>query len=342
MKAIFFERHGEIEVLKYADVPKPEPKPGEALIKVKAVALNHLDIWVRRGWKGLHLEMPHIGGSDVAGEIVAVNAESNWRQGERVIVDPGINLVEDEWTRRGENSVSPGYKILGEHVRGGMAEFVTVPVQNVFRLPESISFEEGSAPLLVGTTCWRMLFKRGGLVAGESVLVVGSGGGVNSLSIVLAKAAGAKVYAIAGSKEKCAAALKLGADEVINYKDRRDWHVELLKITKGRGVDLVIDNVGAETFLKSLRAVARGGRVVTVGNTTGHEISLDNRLIFTKQISIIGSTMGSRQDFVDAMEFMWQRKIKPVIDSVSPLKDGIQQIKKMEEGNLFGKVVLVP
>jgi len=343
MKAIFFEKHGEIEVLKHADLPDPTPKPGEALVRVKAVALNHLDIWVRKGWPGLHLEMPHISGSDVAGEIVSVNTTGTaWSTGARVIVNPGVLTSDDEWTRKGEDSLSPGYKILGEQMRGGMAEYVTVPVTNLFRLPDTVSYEKGAAPLLVGITCWRMLFKRGALRAGESVLVVGSGGGVNSLAILLAKAAGATVYALAGGAAKREKALKLGASAVIDYNETPDWHTEVLKLTKGRGVDLVVDNVGSKTMPKSIRAVARGGRIVTVGNTRGYELSFDNRLLFTKQVSLIGSTMGSRQDFVEAMEFMWQHKIEAPIDSIEPLSNGIRMIKRLEDGAQFGKIVLCP
>jgi len=342
MKSIFFESHGEINVLKYADLPDPEPAVGEALIKVKAVALNHLDIWVRRGWKGLNLAMPHIGGSDIAGEIVSVGSESGWVPGTKVIVYPGLISTEDEWTRRGEESVSANYKIIGEQVPGGMAEYVVVPSRNVFKIPENKSYEEAAAPLLVGTTCWRMLFKRAALKAGESILVVGSGGGVNSLSIMLAKAAGATVYALAGSKEKARKALECGASEVVNYKECSNWPVEILKLTKGRGTDVVVDNVGSQTFVKSLRAVARGGRVVTVGNTTGPDISFDNRLLFTKQVSVLGSTMGSKQDFIDVLEFMWKHDIKAPIDKVEPLKEGIKMIKRLEDGAQFGKIVLTP
>ncbi len=340
MKAIFFEQHGEADVLKYAELPDPQPKPGEVLIKVKAVALNHLDIWVRRGWKGLHLEMPHIGGSDIAGDIVTVNTDSQWTAGTRVIVNPGVVVGDDEWTRQGEESISPFYKIIGEQLRGGMAELVCVPSVNVFKIPEGISYEEAAAPLLVGTTCWRMLCKRANLRAGESVLVVGSGGGVNSLSITLAKAMGATVYALAGGKSKTLKARTLGADEVIDYQQHSNWPVDILKLTKGRGVDLVIDNVGAATMPKSMRAVARGGRIVTVGNTSGPEVTFDNRLIFAKQISLIGSTMGNKQDFIDCMQFIWKQKIKPAIDCVAPLADGIKQLKHLEEGKQFGKVVL--
>ena len=343
MKAIFFEKHGEIDTLKYADLPQPEPKVGEALVRVRAVALNHLDVWVRRGWPGLHLEMPHVGGADVAGEIVAINTPgTTWTPGTRVIVNPGILTSEDEWTRKGEDSLSPGYKILGEQTQGGLAEFVCVPAANLFRLPESVSFENGAAPLLVGTTCWRMLFKRAQLRAGESVLVVGAGGGVNSLSILLAKAAGANVLALAGGADKAERAYQLGASIVIDYTKNQDWHTEVLKVTKGRGVDIVVDNVGSKTMPKSLRSAARGGRIVTVGNTKGYELSFDNRLFFTKQVSLIGSTMGSRQDFIEAMEFIFQNKIQIPIDSVSPLSEGIKMMKRLEDGQQFGKIVLKP
>lgn len=342
MKAIFFEKHGGLDVLRYASLPDPEPAPGEALIKVRAVALNHLDIWVRRGWPSLHLEMPHITGSDIAGEIVSVNADSVWTPGTRVVIAPGVVTVEDEWTRRGEDSLSPGYRIIGEHLRGGLAEYVIVPIRNVFKMPDGMEDEVACAPLLVGTTCWRMLFKRAQLKPGETVLVVGSGGGVNSLSVLLAKAVGANVISLAGSAEKAERALGIGADHVIDYTKNPQWHVEVMRITRGRGVDVVVDNVGAMTFAKSLRAATRGGRIVTVGNTSGYDVAFDNRLLFTKQISLIGSTMGSTQDFIDAMQFMWSRKISPVIDRVEPLADGIKMIEYLESGQQFGKIVLKP
>lgn len=342
MKAIFFEQHGGPEVLKYAEIPTPSPKKGEALVKVKAVALNHLDIWVRRGWAGLHLDMPHIGGSDIVGEIVEVNAESSWTPGARVVLNPGISLEDDEWTRRGKDSLSPSYKILGEQTKGGLAEYVTVPVQNVFHAPEGISDEEAVAPLLVGLTSWRMLFKRACLKPGESVLVVGAGGGVNSISILIAKAAGATVYCLAGGKSKVEKAKLLGADFVIDYIEHRSWHAEVLKLTKGRGVDVVIDNVGAETFSKSLRAATRGGRIVTVGNTKGHEITFDNRVVFAKQLSILGSTMGSRQDFIDAIAFIYRLDLRHTIDRVESLSEGIKMLQRLESGEQFGKIILRP
>lgn len=342
MKAVFFEQHGELEVLKYGDLPNPEPRRDEALIRVRAVALNHLDIWVRRGWKGLRLTMPHITGSDVAGEVVSVNGPSSWTPGMKVIVSPGIVTVEDEWTRRGEDSVSPGYKILGEQLPGGLAEYVCVPVASLYRMPDNLAFEEAAAPLLVATTCWRMLFRRAHLMPGETVLVVGAGGGVNSHAIQFARAAGAEVIVLAGSRDKAERALSLGAKYCIDYKETPRWDLEVLKLTRGRGANVVVDNVGTATMAKSLRAAARGGRIVTVGNTSGYEIIYDNRLLFTKQLSIIGSTMGSRQDFIDALEFMWSHNIKPVIDRVAPLKDAVKMLALLEEGGQFGKIVLRP
>lgn len=342
MKAIFFEQHGGPEVLRFGEVPEPIPQRGEALIRVRAVALNHLDIWVRRGWEGLKLDMPHIGGSDIAGEILSVNAESQWKPGTRVIVNPGIATLQDEWTRRGEESLSPGYRILGEQLRGGLAEFVTVPVANVFKTPDHLTDEEACAPLLVATTVWRMLFKRAKLQAGQSVLVVGAGGGVNSMTMLFAKAAGAEVIALCGNKDKADRARSLGVQHAITYDDTPRWDLEVLKHTRGRGVDIVIDNVGAKTFTKSLRAVTRGGVIVTVGNTSGHEIMFDNRLLFTKQVSVIGSTMGSAQDLIDALHFMWRHNLKAVIDRVEPLKEGIRMVQLLEDGVQFGKIVLKP
>lgn len=343
MKAIFFEQHGGVEVLKHADIPTPEPAHGEALVKVRAVALNRLDIWVRMGWKGLHLDMPHVGGSDIAGDVVAVNLPgSDWKVGSRVVVNPGVSTSEDEWTRRGEHSLSPGYRIIGEQLRGGMAEFVKVPVRNLYRFPETLSYEQAAALPLVAVTCWRMLFKRAQIKAGESMLVVGSGGGVNSLAIKLGRHIGARVYALAGSDEKAEMARKIGANVVINYNTNKNWHAEVLKLTHGRGVDVVIDNVGAATVQKSIRAATRGGRIVTVGNTGGPDVQFDNRVIFTKQLSYLGSTMGGDQDFVDALNFLWSNNIQASIDQVAPLSQGIKMLQRMEGGEHFGKIVLVP
>ncbi len=342
MKALYFDKHGELDVVKYGDVPDPKPGPGEVLIRVHACALNFLDIWVRRGWPGLKLEMPHWCGADVAGEIAELGENvSDWQVGQRVVVDPGVSLVEDEYTRRGEDSVSPGYHILGEHRRGGAAEYLTVPAGNLAAIPDNIDYPEAAAPLLVGLTAWRMLMHQAGLRAGESVLVVGAGGGVNSMAIQMAKLAGAAVYVVAGNPEKSERARQLGADVVLD-RSQVDWGKEIFKLTSRRGVDIVVDNVGQATITKSMQAVARGGRIVIVGNTSGPQAEIDIRFIFGKQISLIGSTMGSHQDFRDVIDLLWAGKIKPVIHQIMPLSEGCDAYKLMEAGEHFGKILLAP
>ena len=342
MKALYFEQHGELDVIKYGDVPDPEPGPGEALIQVRACALNFLDIWVRRGWPGLNLEMPHWCGADVAGEIVGIGpGVTGWQLGQRVVADPGINMSADEFTRRGEDSISSDYHVLGEHLRGGAAEYLKVPVDNIAPIPDEKDFVDAAAPILVTLTAWRMLMHRAGLRAGESVLVVGAGGGVNSMAIQIAKLAGATVYVVAGNPEKSERARQLGADRVVD-RSQVNWGEEIYKLTAKRGVDVVVDNVGKATITTSMQAVARGGRIVIVGNTSGPRAEIDIRYIFGKQISLIGSTMGSHQDFHDVLKLLWSGRLKPVVHGVMPLSEGREAYQMMEMGQQFGKIVLTP
>lgn len=289
MKALYFKEHGGSEVIQYGDVPDPVPGPGEVLLKVRACGVNHLDIWVRRGWPGLKLEMPHWCGADVAAEIVQKGeGVSGWEAGQKVVVDPGINTREDEFTRRGEVSVSPGYHILGENLKGGAAEYVVVPASNLASMPDGMDFPEAAAPLLVSLAAWRMLIHRAKLRAGESVLVIGAGGGVNSMAIQIARLAGARVYVVAGNPEKGDKARELGADVVLD-RSRADWQREIQRLTGKRGMDVVVDNVGRATIATSMQAVARGGRIVIIGNTSGPHAEIDIRYIFGKQISLIGN-----------------------------------------------------
>jgi NADPH:quinone reductase-like Zn-dependent oxidoreductase len=343
VKALCFCEHGDLDVLQYADVPDPELGPGEVLVRVRACALNHLDVWVRRGWPGLKLEMPHWTGADVAGEVAAVGGTvTDWDVGQRVVVDPGVSTCEDEFTRRGVHSVSPGYCIRGEQIRGGQAEYVVVSADSLLTMPDERDFPDAAAPLLVSLTAWRMLVYQAKLQAGESVLIVGAGGGVNSMAIQIAKLAGATVYALTSTEEKMAKARDLGADVVLNYREDLQWSKALYKMTDRRGVDVVVDNVGQATLAQSMRAVARGGRIVIVGNTSGPKTEIDIRFIFGKQISIIGSTMGSHQDFRDVMALVWEGKLKPVVDRVMALSEGKEAFAALERGEQFGKIVLVP
>jgi NADPH:quinone reductase-like Zn-dependent oxidoreductase len=258
-----------------------------------------------------------------------------------VVIDPGINAAEDEFTRKGEDSMSPGYKIIGEHMRGGLAQYVKAPASNLVEMPENLDFPEAAAPLLVTLTAWRMLINRAKLRAGETVLVVGAGGGVNSVAVQIAKLAGAVVFVVASSAEKAEKARGLGADFVID-RSLVDWGKEIRRLTGNRGIDVVVDNVGRATINTSMKAVARGGRIVIVGNTSGPQVEIDIRRIFGMQISLIGSTMGTHQDFYDITRMLWSGKIKTVIDSVMPLSEGVEAFKMMERSGQFGKIVLAP
>ena len=341
MKALCFYEHGELDVLQYDDVPDIEPGPGQALVRVRACALNHLDIWVRRGWPGLELEKPHWTGADVAGEVAALGeGVSGWETGQRVVVDPGVTTTEDEFTRKGEHSLSPGYMILGEHIRGGQAEYIAVHASNLMPIPDGWEYAQAAAPLLTSLTAWRMLMSRAQIREGESVLVVGAGGGVNSMAIQIAKLAGATVYGLTSTAEKAELAHELGADYVINYREDPKWSKTIFKMTDRRGVDVVVDNVGQATLAQSMRVAARGGRIVIVGNTSGAKTEIDVRFIFGKQLSIIGSTMGTHQDFREVMELVWAGKLKPVVDRVMGLSEGRAAYEILERGEQFGKIIL--
>ncbi len=341
MKAIGFTEHGDINKMALLNLPKPKPGPGEALIAVKASAYNRLDIWVRQGWPGLNLNLPHISGSDGTGVVAALGPDTSGAAvGTRVAIDPGINLYPDEFTQRGQHSLSPGYKILGEHIPGAHAEYVVVPVQNLLPLPDGVSFAAAAAAGLVYLTAWRMLIHRARIRAGESVLILGAGGGVNSAAIQISKLAGCTVYATTSSAAKMAQAESLGADVVLNYQSNPDWAKTIYKLTRKQGVDVVVDNVGAATLPASLRAVKRGGRIVVVGNTSGPKTQLDIRFLFTKQISLIGSTMGSHSDYRQVMNLVFSGALKPVIHTVMPLEEGVEAMALLERGEQFGKVVL--
>jgi NADPH:quinone reductase-like Zn-dependent oxidoreductase len=343
MKALVFHEHGELDKLQIADVPRPEPGPGEVMMEVKASALNHLDIWVRRGWPGLKLTMPHILGADGAGVVAALGeGVTGVEVGTRYAIDPGVNRYQDDYTRRGLDSVSPGYYIIGEHAPGFHAEYAIIPATNLLPLPDDVDFSSAAAASLVFLTAWRMLIHRAQVRAGESVLILGAGGGVNSAAIQIAKYAGCTVYATTSSQVKMEKSRELGADAVLNYHEDPEWSKTIYRLTDKRGVDVVVDNVGQATWHDSLRAVARGGRIISVGNTSGPVAQTDVRFIFGKQISIIGSTMGSHQDYRDVMRLVFNGTVQPVIHQVMPLDRGVEAVKFLERGEQFGKIVLVP
>lgn len=342
MKAAIFREHGGTDKLEIADVPTPVAGAGEVVVRVRAAAMNHLDLWVRRGLPGIEISLPHIGGSDIAGEVVELGAGvASVSKNARVIVNPGLWDGTCEWCQKGEHSLCADYRIIGEHTDGGFAEYVAVPAANLVEIPDEFSFEEAAAVPLVFLTAWRALITQARLRAGESVLIQGASGGAASAAIQIAKLAGAYVFAVTSSDEKAAHARELGADEVID-RTQEDFSKAIFKRTNRRGVDVVLENTGEKTWEGSLRSLARGGRLVTYGGTTGPDGNTNIPLLFWKQVQIIGSTMGTAAEFATVTRLVWQRRLRPVIDRVLPLDDIKAAHEILEAGEQFGKIVLTP
>lgn len=341
MKAAVITGHGDMDVVQVVhDLPIPEPGPGEVRIAIKAAALNRLDLWVRLGWPGLNLKMPHITCADGAGIVDAVGTGVvNFKEGDRVCIDPTVVDPNSPALMTGLENQSRIH-LLGESVPGVGAEYVVLPQRNLMKVPDHVSFVEAAAAGLVYVTAWHSLMTRGGLRAGETVLVVGAGGGVNSASIQIAKLAGAKVYVVGSTAEKCAKAAELGADVTINRQETPEWSKAVYQLTNRQGVDVVVDNVGAATFTSSIRTARIGGRILVVGNTSGPFVELDLRQVFARQVSIIGSTMGPHQDFVKVMSLVFEGRLKPVISAVLPLDEIRRGMEMLANFEMFGKIVL--
>ena len=342
MKALVFYEHGGLDQLQYADVPEPVVGPHEALVQVKAVALNHLDLWVRAGIPGLKLALPHIGGSDIAGVVAAVGEEvdSAW-VGRPVVINPALSCGRCEYCLSGQQCLCISFKILGEHTPGGMAEYTVAPATNLYAIPDDFPFDQAAAVPLPFQTAWRALISQARVRAGERVLILGAGGGVATAAIQIAKLAGAYVYAVTSTEEKERRARELGADETINYR-QSDFSKEIWQRTNKRGVDVVLENVGPATWKSSVRALRKGGRLVTFGATTGRFAETDLNLLFWNQPSLIGSTMATYAEFTEVMDQVFNRRLQPVVDRVLPLSNGAEAQRILEAGEQFGKIVLEP
>jgi NADPH:quinone reductase-like Zn-dependent oxidoreductase len=328
LKAILFTQHGGPEVLKYTDAPEPSVGPNDVLVRVRACALNHLDLWVRRGLPNVPIPLPHIPGSDIAGEIAKVGAEVRTvRVGQKVVLAPLVSCGKcpaclaglDNRCRQGTN--------LGYMIDGGCAEFVRAPEVNCLPYPENLSFEEAAAVPLVFQTAWHMLVTRAQLQPEEDALILGAGSGVGTAAIQIAKFFGAQVITTAGTDEKLAKARQLGADHLINHRTQK-IRDEVRRITNKRGVDVVFEHVGTATWDDSIASLAPSGRLVTCGATTGYDAKIDLRFLFSRQLSLLGSYMGEK------------RELKPVIDRVFPLAEAAAAHAYLESGQQFGKVVL--
>lgn len=342
MKAVRFHQHGDATVLRYEDAPLPEVGPHEVRVAVKAVALNHLDIWVRKGWPGLKLPLPHTLGSDIAGVLHEVGTEvRDLRVGQEVVVNPGLSCGSCERCLLGEDNLCRQYQIVGEHRPGGYAQYVTVPRQNVLPKPARLSFEEAACLPLTFLTSWTMLVRRAQLRPGETVLVQAAGSGVGSAAVQIARLLGATVIATASSPEKLERARQLGAHFLINYREK-DFVEEVKALTQRRGVDVVFEHVGGDTFEKSIACLPYGGRLVTCGATSGHDASIDLRVLFYKRISLLGSTMGSKGDLFRILKLVEDGLLKPVLDRVLPLEKAAEAHGLLENRAQFGNVVLTP
>jgi NADPH:quinone reductase-like Zn-dependent oxidoreductase len=342
MKAVRFHEHGSAEVLKYEDAPEPKIQANEALIKIKACALNHLDIWLRMGVRDWKLHLPHIVGSDIAGEVAEVGSlVKRVKPGDRVLLCPGISCGQCEACFKGLDSACRSYTLFGVFVDGGYAEYVKSPEMNVIPIPGDLNFDEAAAVPLVFITAWHMLFTRAGLKPGEDVLVLGAGSGVGSAAVQIAKWAGARVIATAGADWKLEKARALGADEVINHS-KQSIAEEVRRLTAKRGVDVIVEHVGAAVWEACFESLATYGRLVTCGVTTGGEVKLNVQALFGRQRSLLGSFMGGKSELMEALKALGQRRLKAVIDSSFPLKEAATAQRKMEAREFFGKILLHP
>ena len=340
MRAAIFHEHGGPEVVRIEQVARPRPGPGEVLVQVRAAAMNHLDLWVRRGIP-IETTMPHIGGCDIAGVIAkAGEGVDASRIGERVVINPSLWCGHCRDCLRGEESQCATFRIFGEHTNGGFTEYVAMEANHVYAIPDTLSFEEAAAIPIAYMTAWRAL-RRAALAPGEDVLVIGASGGTALAAVQIARMTGARVFAVTKGEEKAARIRELGAD-VVYDRGETDWAAALYRETGKRGVDVVVENVGAATWTGSVRSLARGGRLVTYGATAGPRVELDLRVVFWKHLQVIGTTMASRREFEDLLRVVFAGRIKPVVDSVLPLDDAREAHERLEAGGQLGKVVQVP
>jgi len=342
MKAVVFSEHGEPEVLRYTEVAEPKINPTEVLVRVRACALNHLDLWVRRGLPGIKIPLPHIPGSDIAGEVARVGElVTRVKVGQKVLLAPGLACGQCAACSAGADNRCRKYTIFGYLVDGGCAEFVKSPEANVIPIPGDLSFDEAAAVPLVFLTAWHMLVGLARLQPGEDALILGAGSGVGSAAIQIARLVGARVIATAGGEDKLKKAKELGAHETIHH-GKQNILDEVRRLTERRGVDVVFEHVGTATWEMSVLSLATGGRLVTCGATTGYEAKLDLRFLYSRQLALLGSFMGSRAELYAVLKLIGERKLRAIIDRTLPLAQCAHAHALMEKREQFGKIVLNP
>jgi len=340
MKAVRIHEFGGPEVLCYEDVPDPQPRKDQVLVRVKACAMNHLDIWVRKGLPGVNL--PHILGSDIAGEIVAVGEYvTGFKPGQRVLLAPMYFCNHCAKCVSGLQNQCREFTALGNGVDGGYCELIAVPAVNVIPIPDSLDFNQAASVPLVFLTAWHMLVGRAGIRLGQTVLVLGASSGVGIAAIQIAKLFQARVITTAGDETKLEKARGLGADYGINHYQQKISQ-EVRKITNKEGVDIVVEHVGVATWDESVKSLKPGGAIVTCGATTGPNVEFDLRFLFSRQLNLLGSYMGTMGELHDVLSHVFAGRLKPVVDRTFPLKDARAAHEHMEESQMFGKIVLLP
>jgi NADPH:quinone reductase-like Zn-dependent oxidoreductase len=340
VRAVRIHEHGGPEVLRQEEVASPAPSAGQVLVRVRAVALNHIDLWVRGGLPRLRVRFPHTLGADIAGEIASLGeGVTGWAVGDAVTIHPGVSCGHCAACVAGRDNRCREYAILGEHIPGGYAEFIAVPQENLWRKPPHLSFEEAAAMPLVFLTAWNMLVTNVRLRFGEQVLIWGAGSGVGSAAIQIARLYEARVLTTVGDAWKVTLARDLGADAVILYRDQ-DVLEEVRRLTDRRGVDAVVDHVGRATWETSIKALARGGRLAVCGATSGAEVAFDVRYLFARQLSILGTWMGTKGEMAEVMRLIERRRFAPVIHAVLPLEEAAEAHRMLAESRQFGKIVL--
>jgi NADPH:quinone reductase-like Zn-dependent oxidoreductase len=340
MKAVRIHEFGGPEVLRYEDVPDPEPRKDQVLVRVKACAMNHLDIWVRKGLPGVKL--PHILGSDVAGEIVEVGEYvTGFKVGQSVLVAPMHFCNHCAKCVAGLQNQCPEFSVLGNAVDGGNCELIAVPAVNVVPIPDTLDFNQAASVPLVFLTAWHMLVGRAGIRPGQTVLVLGANSGVGIAGIQVAKFFNCRVITTAGDDRKIAKARELGTDHVINHYKQKISE-EVRKITDKQGVDIVLEHVGPATWDESLRSLKPAGTLVTCGATTGPQVSIDLRFVYSRQLSVLGSYMGTMGELHEVLKHVFSGRLKPVVDRTFPLNETRAAHQYMEKSQMFGKIVLIP
>jgi NADPH:quinone reductase-like Zn-dependent oxidoreductase len=342
MKAVIFRRHGGPEALEHTEIPDPSLEAGQILVRVKACSINHLDIWIRQGIPAYHIKLPHVSGCDVAGIVERLGGGvRHVTVGDRVVLAPGLSCGQCAWCRMGHDNLCASYGIRGAAIDGGYAELVSAQADEAIPIPEGLSFEEAAAFPLVFLTAWHMLVGRAKLQAGETVLIHAAGSGIGHAAVQIGKHLNATVYTTVGSDAKVPKANALGADEVINYQ-REDFAERVMALTRGRGADVVFEHIGLQAWERNLRLLVKGGRLVTCGATSGPSVTLDLRYVFSRQLSVLGSMMGTRSELQTVTQLIGERKLRAVVDTVFPLREARLAQERLLKRDVFGKFVLTP